>query len=50
LCCNNPNNKTFDDPSKDAWREFVFVKLGIDGGVRAAEDKALVVSESVFFD
>ena len=40
----------FDDPSKDAWREFRFVESGIDGGVGASEDKALVVGESVFFN
>ena len=50
LCCNDPINKAFDDPSKDARREFGFVELGIDGGVRAAEDIALVVGESVFFN
>ena len=49
-CCNDPINKTVDDPSKDARREFAFVELGVDGGDEAAEDGALVVGESVFFD
>ena len=48
--CDDPINEAFDDPSKDARREFGFVESGIDGGVGAAEDVALVVGESVCFD
>ena len=50
LCCDDPIDETFDDPSKDASSEFGFVESGIDRGVGAAEDVALVVGESVFFD